>query len=127
MTEPARAMLPPPEKAFESSQAAQKYLQNLARANGYAVVLERSVKQGRYLYFIGDLGGSYRNTRKIEDEDRQRKTSSRKAGCKFEASITSRNDTWIIACRNDTDCGHEASTDTLAHPTLRRFDVASRE
>ncbi|KAE8236900.1 hypothetical protein A4X06_0g9400 [Tilletia controversa] len=127
MTEPARAMLPPPEEAFETSQAAQKYLQSWARANGYAVVLKRSVKQGRYLYFICDLGGSYRNTRKTEDEDRQRKTSSRKAGCTFEASITSRNDTWIIACRNGTHCGHEASTDTLAHPILRRFDVPSRE
>ncbi|KAE8245375.1 hypothetical protein A4X06_0g5717 [Tilletia controversa] len=123
----SNAMLPPPQESFENSKAAQEYLQVWARAHGYAVVLSRSAKAGQYLYFICDKGGEYRNTRKIQDEDRQRKTSTRKAGCTFRANISGSIDIWTITVTCPAHTGHDASNTTLAHPVHRRVDVASRE
>ncbi|CAD6914489.1 unnamed protein product [Tilletia laevis] len=123
----SNAMLPPPQESFENSKAAQEYLQVWARAHGYAVVLSRSAKAGRYLYFICDKDGEYRNTRKIQDEDRQRKTSTRKAGCTFRANISGSTDFWTITVTCPAHTGHDASNTTLAHPVHRRVDVASRE
>ncbi|KAE8181014.1 hypothetical protein CF336_g9072 [Tilletia laevis] len=126
-------MLPPPiDTTFDSSDDAKAYQQTWAEAHGYALVTSRSAKGGRYLYFICDRGGEYRNTRKIQDEDRQRKHSTRKNSCSFRSRIflkvgTNGEEIWSIAVDCAEHSGHEASVSTLAHPILRRFDVASRE
>ncbi|KAE8237538.1 hypothetical protein A4X13_0g8748 [Tilletia indica] len=124
----ASTMPPPPvEEAFDTSQIAEKYMQLWATTHGYAMVKLHSAKKGRCLYFICDKGGHYRSTRKLQEEDRQRKTSTRKEGCSFKLRINSTNSGWIIAVQCPIHTGHEPTTSLLAHPILRRFDVASRE
>ncbi|KAE8178956.1 hypothetical protein CF335_g9761, partial [Tilletia laevis] len=119
---------PPPDDAFDSKEAGLKFAQTWARAEGYAIVIYASSKKGRYNYLRCDRGSKYRNTRKITDEDRQRKTSTTKIDCKFRARLVCNSEGgWELSVQEGAHTDHGPTESCLSHSIQRRFDALTTE
>jgi hypothetical protein len=112
-------MLPPPICSFSTRDELISYCKNFAIQQGYILSISNSAKD-RFLYLICDLSGAYRNRYNLTEEDRKRKTGSRKIGCQFSLYCFFRNEQWNFTVKNGEHT--HMATDLKGHPSFRRLN-----
>jgi hypothetical protein len=119
-------MDPPPELAYDSSEALMAAVEAFANSQGYVVTKKRTV-EGKKLWIKCDRGRSYDDRYKLDDSTRQRNTSSRLTDCPFElyARVLSSDKKWRLQVKC-SEHNHERSESLSGHPTARRLTDAQR-
>ncbi|CAG8676506.1 7217_t:CDS:1, partial [Scutellospora calospora] len=77
------SLSPPSEDYFASRDDLIHHAKTHAFSHGYAVTIKRS-ERDKFVYLQCDRGGQYINRLNLNDETRQRDTSTRLIGCPFE-------------------------------------------
>lgn len=72
------------------------------------------------LWFKCDRGEKYRNRLGLEENQRKRKTGTRLIGCCMEVIGKEKKGLWEMYTK-EAPHNHEPSSDTSAHPSLRRL------
>lgn len=72
-------------------------------------------------------GGSYRNTRRITDEQRKRDRTTRLINCPFQIKGVKRSDgLWVVELK-DYSQNHKPSDDISGHPLYHRLSSDDKE
>jgi hypothetical protein len=115
----------PPEGVYESRESLLAAINNWAKPRGYAFTTGKSTKtaNGRIKVVYACDRNKLPPSTSIE---RERKTSSRRTGCKFSVLAKQSLDrlTWVLSYRPDRDYAshnHPPSEEPSAHPAHRRF------
>lgn len=108
------------DRAYESKDAVRASMSAYALDKGFVATTKRSDK--RKIVFQCDRGGEYKNCHNLKDDNRQRRTSTRRSECKWEAKAVLKSDgLWHLRLKNP-DHNHETSTDGLkGHPGARKM------
>lgn len=122
------SLAPPPENCYNSREELLTAVKSWASANGYAVVIAGSSNaiDKAKIYLKCDHGGRYRNKHGVQDNQRCRATGSRLTACPFSVVGNCVQDVWHLRIRNSHH-NHEASTTSVAHPSLRRLNEEQLE
>ena len=111
-------MPPPPDMTFQTREELVNSAKMYAAQHGYALVI-RTSRPGK-LWLKCDRGEKYRNRLGLEENQRKRKTGTRLIGCYMEVIGKEKNGLWEMYTKEATH-NHEPSSDTSAHPSLRRL------
>ncbi|KAI4328118.1 hypothetical protein L6164_020500 [Bauhinia variegata] len=114
-----KRMLTPPPATFQDREDLIKYVRDFGANQGYVVTIKKSRKDRRVILGC-DRGGVYRNRRKIDENKRKRKATSRLINCPFEAIGKKEDDVWVLTIKNG-EHNHEPLKDMSEHPYSRRF------
>lgn len=112
------AMPPSPDETFQTREELVSSAKLHAATHGYALVI-RTSRPGK-LWLKCDRGEKYRNCLGLEVNQRKRKTGTRLIGCRMEVIGKEKNGLWKMYTKDATH-NHEPSSDTSAHPSLRRL------
>lgn len=89
------------------------------KAYGYAIVNSRSRPEKNSYEFSCDRGHTYRNTHRLdEDQRRRQRTTTRAIKCPFKLTGKRIGNEWVIQVKNPTH-NHSLSSDSRAHPMHR--------
>ncbi len=117
---------PPEGGSFPSLEAVHKFVLGYCTSVGYAVVIGRSKKTVpglKKVLFVCDRAG--KPPRRVNPEQRKRKTSSRKCECQFGFFAIEQRTQWTVRYRPDTQHlkhNHGPSESPVLHPAARKLD-----
>jgi len=103
--------------AFSSKEEIVDHLKDQYIKEGVVLTTKRSKEA--VLWLKCDRGGSYRNRYHLSDETRQRKTSSRLAGCPFEITCRLKDGVWVVT-KVAGSHNHPVGIDLAGHSAVRR-------
>src|SRR6266480_4092868 len=97
-------MTPPEPGFFESWEAVQQYVQMHGTTQDYAVVTGKGTdKKNGKLNLICDRSGQYENHNSVPEDQKLRKRSFRKYGCKFKVMARRQPEgEWELKIKHDT-------------------------
>ena len=110
-------------EGFQSRQELLNFAQTRARYSGFAVSITSS-KHDR-VFLACSRGGSYRNRLGLSENQRRRRTGSKKDGCGFTLRGQLVNRLWRLTTTNDTH-NHPPARSQDADPRHRRIPEAGR-
>lgn len=117
---------PPEGGSFPSLEAVHKFVLGYCTSVGYAVVIGRSKKTVpglKKVLFVCDRAG--KPPRRVNPEQRKRKTSSRKCDCQFGFFAIEQRTQWTVRYRPDQQHlqhNHGPSESPVLHPAARKLD-----
>ncbi len=117
------ALPPPPNAMYPTRPELLTAVKAWASSHGYAIVIARSDQHRVTLKC--DRGGVYQNKHNLTDDIRQRTTGSQLIGCLFMAIGSESQERWWLSVRVP-EHNHEASNNTIQHPSLQRLDQEQR-
>ena len=117
---------PPEGGSFPTLEAVHKHVLAYCTSVGYAIVIGRSKKTVpglKKVLFVCDRAG--KPPRRVSEEMRKRKTSSRKCDCQFGFFAIEQRTQWTVRYRPDPihlKHNHGPSESPLLHPAARKLD-----
>ena len=117
---------PPEGGSYPSLEAVHKFVLSYCTSVGYAVVIGRSKKTVpglKKVLFVCDRAG--KPPRRVNPEQRKRKTTSRKCDCQFGFFAIEQRTQWTVRYRPDTSHlshNHGPSESPVLHPAARKLD-----
>ena len=119
----------PPEAEYSTQNELKNAIDNWASSRGYHLIIQRSsvVKSGRKrITYVCDRQGEAPST----EAPRQRRTASRRIGCRFSIHVKELESTWKVQHRERPEfCkhNHEPSSSIMAHPGYRQITAMVHE
>ena len=117
--------IPAPQPGwFDSWQDAKAYIDAHGMEHSYAVTSNHGDdKKNGKLKLACDRAAKYDNLSGISENEKLKKKSSRKCGCRMHILARKHpNDRWELMIKHERH-NHEPSHDMTSHPTLRRLNA----
>jgi hypothetical protein len=115
------SLQPPPPQAHPTREALKNALKTWTQSRSYAITTKQSSAKKGVVYYQCDHGGTYRNTHKLTDDDRQRSTARQVNSCPFSAVAKCKGGQWEFSVQND-EHNHVPLRSPHAHLSLLSLD-----